>query len=55
MEYRLIAKRNEIIQAEWEKQREQPPVARLTIKDLAEIFQLPVPTVYRIIKSKIKK
>lgn len=46
MELQLIAKRNLIISKVWEQEK-----GNITMKDLAEIFNLPLPSLYRIIKA----
>lgn len=50
MERRLIKKRDKIINQMWEENK-----GDLTMKELAEIFNLPLPTLYRIIKKNNNK
>lgn len=49
MEYKLIRIRDGIIKEVWERQKEQSPSGQLTMKELAQIFKMPIPTIYRIV------
>ena len=46
MEHKLIEKRNKIIKETWDRDK-----SNLSMKELAEIFTIPLPTLYRIIKK----
>jgi len=50
MERRLIKQRDKIIKETWEKYK-----GDLTMKELAEVFNVPLPTLYRIIKKNNNK
>ena len=49
MEYKLIEKRNKIIKEIWENYK-----AELSMKELAEILKMELPTLYRILKEETK-
>ena len=53
MKYNLIEKRDKIIKEVWENKK-----AELTMEELAGVFNMPLPSFYRIVKagqSKLEK